>query len=141
MEKGRPEMKGMLVKFVSQITHSINQVKGTRSIKIPTNIEPNDEVAIANKDLIEEYEGYLVNTQPFQFKTIFSLPPIGPRFSKIPIKLNPLLATMERQNRPDTRARAKQQQSQRAWLRAGRDRILAVKIRSAIHALPRTDQA
>lgn len=77
-------MKGMLVKFVSQITHSINQVKGTRSIKIPTNIEPNDEVAIANKDLIEEYEGYLVNTQPFPFKTIFSLPLLAPDFQKFP---------------------------------------------------------
>lgn len=91
-------MKGMLVKFVSQITHSINQVKGTRSIKIPTNIEPNDEVAIANKDLIEEYEGYLVNTQPFLFQIKFFLPSIGPTFSKISINLTPPLATMEREN-------------------------------------------
>ena len=63
----------MLQKYVSQITHSISQVTGTRSIKIPTNIEPDDEIALSDKDLIEDYEKYLVFNSLYPFFIIFLL--------------------------------------------------------------------
>lgn len=59
MEKNKSEVKSLLQSYIETINHSINQVTGSRSIQIPQNIEPDDEVAIRNKDLIEQYEGYL----------------------------------------------------------------------------------
>ena len=70
-QKNRQEIKATLQKYVSQITHFISQVTGTQSIRIPTNIEPDEEVAIKNKELIEEYERYLVSHFSFFFFTIY----------------------------------------------------------------------
>jgi len=60
LENEKPEIVGLLSKYVSQIKTSISQVTGSASIKMPQYLEPDDEKAIANKETIDDYENYLV---------------------------------------------------------------------------------
>ena len=69
LENEKPEIVGLLSKYVSQIKTSISQVTGSASIKMPQYLEPDDEKAIANKETIDDYENYLVSI--FKFFDVF----------------------------------------------------------------------
>ncbi len=61
LEKGHGDgIAGNLKKFASSIDHTLQQVTGTVSIKLPPKDDLSDREAIKNKELMIKYEGYLV---------------------------------------------------------------------------------
>jgi len=63
IEKGHNDgIAGNLKKFASSIDHTLQQVTGTVSIKLPPKDDLTDQEAIKNKELMIQYEGYLVSS-------------------------------------------------------------------------------
>lgn len=61
LEKGHADgLAGNLKKFASSIDHTLQQVTGTVSIRLPPKDDLSDREAIKNKELMIKYEGYLV---------------------------------------------------------------------------------
>lgn len=60
LEQKSPDMKQTLSKFVSQITHSSQQVNGTVNLIMPDHIEEiDDDQANQDKELMNQYEEYM----------------------------------------------------------------------------------
>jgi hypothetical protein len=63
LEKGHADgLAGNLKKFASSIDHTLQQVTGTVSIRLPPKDDLSDREAIKNKELVIKYEGFLVST-------------------------------------------------------------------------------
>ena len=72
MEEERENIKSLLSNFSKSTSDTIDQVSGSKEIKLPEYLEPDDEVAINSRSTIEEYQGYLVSLYILNhFLTIF----------------------------------------------------------------------
>lgn len=60
MEQNRGNIYAMLQNYAKTLRDSVDQVTGSRDIKVPDFIEPDEEKALSSTNAIEEYEFYLV---------------------------------------------------------------------------------
>lgn len=70
MESDRGNIHAMLQNYAKTLKDSVDQVTGSRAIQIPDFIEPDEDKALADSTMMQEYEVYLVSIPPFPFSSV-----------------------------------------------------------------------
>ena len=66
IESANPNVRTLLDNFSKTVKESITQLTGSKAIDVPTNIEPNDERAIRDRETLETYRTLLVTSADFR---------------------------------------------------------------------------